>query len=44
MLSQTENIEFTWNALREILRKEFSFYDIKGIVGLAGFDITTISH
>ena len=33
-----------WNALRATLRENFTFYDIKEIVGLAGLDITLISH
>ena len=33
-----------WNALRVTLRSNFSFNDIKEIVGLAGFDLTIIAH
>lgn len=33
-----------WNALRATLQNNFSFYEIKEIVGLAGFDITLISY
>ncbi len=37
------NINSAWAAVSAILRK-FSFYDIKEIVGLAGFDFTSISN
>ncbi len=37
------NINSAWNAASAILR-DFSFYDIKEIVGLAGFDKSQISH
>ena len=37
------NVNQAWNALRANL-KNFVFYDIKEIVGLAGFDITQVSH
>ena len=33
-----------WNAIRAILQNNFTFYEIKEIVGLAGFDVTLISH
>jgi len=33
-----------WNALRATLQNDFSFYDIKEIVALAGFDLTSIAH
>lgn len=39
-----ENIKQAWNALRATLHKKFSFYEIKDIVGLAGFDLLSISH
>lgn len=38
------NIDQAWNALRATLQNNFTFYDIKEIVGLAGFDLTSISH
>jgi len=37
-------INTVWNALRAILQNNFSFYEIKEIVALAGFDVTTIAH
>ena len=37
------NINSAWSAASAILRN-FSFYDIKEIVGLAGFDSSRISH
>ena len=37
-------INRSWNAIRAILRENFTFYEIKEIVGLAGFDVTLISH
>ena len=33
-----------WNALRVCLQNQFSFYDIKEIIGLAGFDLSSIAH
>ena len=39
-----ENIHQAWNALRATLQNNFSFYDIKEIVGLAGFDLASIAH
>ena len=38
---EKENI--VWGPIRAILM-EFTFYNIKDIVGLAGFDLTTISE
>ncbi|MDL1970718.1 MAG: hypothetical protein LWW94_07055 [Candidatus Desulfofervidaceae bacterium] len=38
------NINHAWNALRATLQNNFSFYDIKEIVGLAGFDLASIAH
>lgn len=37
------NINSAWSASSAVLRN-FSFYDIKEIVGLAGFDSSHISH
>ena len=39
-----EKIKQAWNALRATLQNNFSFYDIKEIVGLAGFDLASIAH
>lgn len=39
-----KDIDQAWNALRATLQKDFTFYDIKEIVGLAGFDLAFISH
>jgi len=39
-----ESIEQAWNALRTTLKDKFSFYDIKEIVGLAGFNLTSIAQ
>jgi hypothetical protein len=33
-----------WNALRATLQNDFTFYDIKEIIGLAGFDLASIAH
>jgi len=38
------NIDHAWNALRANLQNNFLFYDIKEIVGLAGFDLASIAH
>jgi len=37
-----KNIDQAWNALRATLQNNFTFYDIKEIVGLAGFDLASI--
>jgi len=37
-------IQQSWNALRSTLQGAFSFYDIKEIVGLAGFDLGSIAR
>lgn len=39
-----KNIDKAWNALRTTLQNKFTFYDIKEIVGLAGFDLASIAH
>lgn len=39
-----KNIDQAWNALRATLQNNFTFYVIKEIVGLAGFDLSSISH
>jgi len=39
-----KNIDQAWNALRATLQNSFSFYDIKKIVGLAGFDLASLAH
>lgn len=39
-----KNIDQAWNALRATLQNNLTFYDIKEIVGLAGFDLASISH
>ncbi|MDP2267825.1 MAG: hypothetical protein Q8K46_01530, partial [Deltaproteobacteria bacterium] len=39
-----KNLNQVWNALRATLQNNFLFYDIKEIVGLAGFDLTSIAH
>ncbi len=38
------NINSAWSATSAVLKNNFSFYDIKEIVGLAGFDSTQIAH
>lgn len=43
-MDKTENINQAWNALRATLQNDFSFHEIKEIVGLAGFDLAFISH
>ncbi|MCD6386248.1 hypothetical protein J7M23_10790 [Candidatus Sumerlaeota bacterium] len=37
-------INNAWNAIRAVLQNNFTFYEIKEIVGLAGSDVTRISH
>ncbi len=39
-----ENINKAWNALRSTLENDFSFNEIKQIVGLAGFNLESIKH
>jgi hypothetical protein len=43
-MSDGANINQAWNALRATLQSDFSFYDIKEIVGLAGFDLASVAH
>ena len=43
-MSNEANIKQAWNALRATLEKDFTFYGIKEIVGLAGFDLAFIAH
>lgn len=38
------NINSAWSATSAVLKNSFSFYDIKEIVGLAGFDNSQIAH
>lgn len=38
------HINSAWSAASAVLKNHFSFYDIKEIVGLAGFDNSQISH
>jgi hypothetical protein len=38
------NVNSAWGAVRAVLKNTFPFYEIKDIVGLAGFDSTKISH
>ncbi len=38
------NINSAWSAASAVLKNSFSFYDIKEIVGLAGFDSSQIAH
>jgi len=38
------NLNSAWSAISAVLKNTFSFYDIKEIVGLAGFDSTKIAH
>lgn len=37
-------MNIAWNAVRSVLENNFPFYTIKEIVGLAGFDVTSLSH
>ena len=43
-MSDRANMNQAWNALRATLQNDFSFHDIKEIVGLAGFDLAYIVH
>ncbi|MBU4271641.1 MAG: hypothetical protein KKE86_08300 [Planctomycetes bacterium] len=38
------NVNIAWSAVRAILENNFSFNTIKEIMGLAGFDVTNLSH
>ena len=38
------NIDMAWNGIRVVLREEFSFYDIKELVGLAGVEVARLAH
>jgi hypothetical protein len=33
-----------WAAIRAVLQNDFSFYDIKEIIGLAGIDVMSLAH
>jgi hypothetical protein len=33
-----------WGAIRALLERTFPFYDIKGVVALAGLDPTELAH
>ena len=37
-------VSHAWNAIRAILQDNFTFYEIKLIVGLANFDVTAIAY
>jgi len=37
-------INIAWNGIRTVLENNFSFNAIKEIIGLAGFDLTSLSH
>jgi len=37
-------INQAWTAIRVVLQSEFSFYEIKELVGLAGMDLTELAH
>lgn len=37
-------INSAWSAASAVLKNNFSFYEIKEIVGLAGFDSSKIAH
>jgi hypothetical protein len=43
-MNNESNPNQAWNALRATLQNMFSFHDIKEIVGLAGFDLVSISR
>lgn len=43
-MNGSARIQQSWNALRTTLQGSFSFYDIKEIAGLAGFDLGSIAH
>ena len=40
----TQGLNIAWNGFRVVLRERFSFNDIKEITGLAGIDLTRLSH
>lgn len=40
----TQGLSIAWNGFRVVLRQNFSFNDIKEITGLAGIDLTKLSH
>lgn len=44
MLASGEGIEIIWGPIRSLLVNEFTFGEIKEIAGLAGLDLTRISH
>lgn len=40
----TQELNFAWNGFRVVLQERFSFNDIKEVTGLAGIDLTKLSH
>ena len=44
MFTSDETIEIIWGSIRSLLVTEFTFGEIKEITGLAGLDLTKISH
>ena len=42
-MSQETTLNQAWAALRVVLRSDFTFYDIKNIVGLARLDVTRLA-
>ena len=38
------SLDKAWNGIRVVLRREFSFYEIKELVGLAGVEATRLAH
>lgn len=43
-MNNDPQVNQAWTAIRAVLQSEFTFYDIKELVGLAGIDLTKLSH
>jgi hypothetical protein len=43
-MNENPEINLAWNVIRSLLQNEFSFYDIKEIVGLSGLDLSNLAH
>ena len=40
----TPEVSRVWGSIRTLLQSTFSFYDIKEVVGLAGINLSELSH
>lgn len=38
------DFNISWGPIRSVIQKHFTFNDIKDMIGLAGLDLTKLSH